>query len=83
VLKEWAKSTFIPPNKERQSRLSELTDIQRIIENEEVTQEALNREKEAYQNLHSAMRREEEHWRLKSRSLWLRVGDSNTSFFHK
>jgi hypothetical protein len=29
------------------------------------------------------MRQEEEHWRLKSRSLWLKYGDSNTSFFHK
>jgi len=29
------------------------------------------------------MRKEEEHWRLKSRSLWLKNRDSNTSFFHK
>jgi hypothetical protein len=27
VLKEWGKSTFIPPTKERQSRLSDLADI--------------------------------------------------------
>jgi hypothetical protein len=55
VLKEWDKSTFTPPNKERQSKLSELTEIQKKIENEEVTQETLIGQKEAFQNLHSAM----------------------------
>eukprot|EP00253_Pinus_taeda_P008759 PITA_08759 len=28
-------------------------------------------------------RNEEEYWRLKSRSLWLKGGDRNTSFFHR
>lgn len=29
------------------------------------------------------MRIEEEHWRLKSRALWITMGDQNTRFFHK
>jgi len=64
VLKEWDKSTFIPPNKGRKSRLSEMEDIQQKIENEEVTQEALIRENKAYHNLH---------WILKSISLTLEI----------
>jgi hypothetical protein len=28
------------------------------------------------------LKREEEEWRLKSRALWIKVGDNNTKFFH-
>jgi hypothetical protein len=30
-----------------------------------------------------SLHNEEKEWRLKSRALWLQVGDKNTSFFHK
>jgi hypothetical protein len=30
-----------------------------------------------------SLKDEETLWRMKSRSLWLKVGDKNTSFFHK
>jgi len=43
----------------------------------------LNQEKEAQKHLQHTLHREEEHWRLKSRSLWMKTGDSNSSFFHK
>ena len=32
---------------------------------------------------HKAFHEEENYWRHKSRSLWLEVGDRNTSYFHK
>ena len=36
-----------------------------------------------FQNYLRAPHNEEKEWRLKSRALWLQVGDKNTSFFHK
>jgi hypothetical protein len=47
-----------------------------------VTEDLANQEKEVQQHLQTMLHREEEHWRLKSRNLWIKVGDSNTSFFH-
>ena len=43
----------------------------------------LEKEQKAQFNSFRAFRREEEYWRLNSRSTWLKVGDWNTSFFHK
>ena len=40
-------------------------------------------EAETNRKLPSINRAEEEHWRLKSKSLWLQAGDMNTSCFHK
>ena len=48
-----------------------------------VTQKLWNQEVDLQKVLHRACREEEEYWRQKSRSLWLLVGDKNTSFFHK
>jgi hypothetical protein len=82
-LKDWVKSSFIPPHRERLEKEEKLASIQQRLEEEEVTEALLNQEKEANQQLHHSLCREEEHWRLKSRSLWLKAGDSNTSFFHR
>jgi hypothetical protein len=48
-----------------------------------VTPAKLNDEVELQKKLHKALKKEEEYWRVKSRSLWLQAGDKNTSFFHK
>jgi hypothetical protein len=82
-LKEWVKNSFIPPQQEKKEKIEQLRRVQHQIEIEMVTETLLNQEKEAQQHLQHTLRREEEHWRLKSRSLWIKAGDSNTSFFHK
>ena len=48
-----------------------------------VTLELLNTELDLQKALHKALRREEEYWRVKARSLWLQAGDKNIYFFHK
>lgn len=47
-----------------------------------ITPKILNKEAALQRNTHHSFRQEEEFWRLKSRSLWLKAGDRNTSFFH-
>ena len=43
----------------------------------------LEKEQKAQFNSFRVFRQEEEYWRLKSRSTWMKAGDRNTSFFHK
>ena len=53
------------------------------MEDSEITPALLEKEQQAQFNSCSAFRQEEEYWRLKSRSTWLKEGDRNTSFCHK
>jgi len=40
-------------------------------------------EHKTFLNLQKYLRVEEEHWCLKSQSIWLQVGENNTKFFHR
>ena len=53
------------------------------MEESEITPAMLENEQKVEFNSFRAFRQEEEFWRLKSRSLWMKSGDWNTSFFHK
>lgn len=51
-------------------------------ENREEGKQDYLREKEIFWEIYRENKKEEEEARLKSRSLWLKAGDKNTSFFH-
>lgn len=43
----------------------------------------ISREKTLKEELNEILKREEIHWRQKSREIWLKEGDKNTKFFHR
>ena len=53
------------------------------LENKDISNSDLAKEQEAQVKTYQSYRQEEEYWRLKSRSLWLKDGDRNTSVFHR
>ncbi|MCY6488191.1 hypothetical protein, partial [Actinobacillus pleuropneumoniae] len=59
----------------------ELEKIQTNMDNGEETREMQTKENDLYWEIYQSNQREEEIWRIKSRSLWIQVGDKNTTFF--
>ena len=68
---------------ERKRTQKALERHQLILEESPVTPALLTREAELQREYHKACREEETYWRVKSRTLWLQAGDTNTTFFHK
>ena len=83
ALKDWVKHSQKNPINERREALQKLEKIQLEMEETEITPALLEKEQKAQLNSFQDFRREEEYWRLKSRSTSLKAGDQNTSFFHK
>ena len=83
ALNNWAKKSLNSPISSRQNHVRELADIQLKMEYVEITKVQMSLEQYSQiKNFHS-FRQEEEYLRLKSRSLWLLVGDKNFEFFHR
>lgn len=83
ALKEWLRKLPNPSSQQRKDEVQQLETLQIGMESLHITPEILNKEVAYRRNIHQAFRREEEYWRLKSCSLWLKAGDRNTSFFHR
>lgn len=56
--------------------------LQVNLENKEDIKELQSKEKYLRWEIYQTNRKEEESWRIKSWSLWIQVGDRNTTFFH-
>jgi ribonuclease HI/exonuclease III len=83
ALKEWIKNPVPTPINTRKEAVYNLETLQTEMESKEITAELLEQEIKAQSSTYRSLRKEEEYWRIKSRSLWLKAGDRNTSFFHR
>ena len=53
------------------------------MDTSDITKEYFIQERDLVKEIHRLHHKEEEKWRLKSRSLWLQAGHQNTKFFHQ
>eukprot|EP00253_Pinus_taeda_P022852 PITA_22852 len=83
ALKEWIRKPAPNPSSQRKEIVQTLEALQFEMESREITTSLLDKEVKIQCSLFRSFRAEEEHWRIKSRSLWLKAGDRNTTFFHR
>ena len=82
AIKQWARDFAAEKEKRKIDLQRKLTEWNQEKEKAQDTEEDLKKENELYMELYKQNRAEEEEQRQKSRCLWLKSGDKNTSFFH-
>eukprot|EP00253_Pinus_taeda_P036029 PITA_36029 len=83
ALKEWIRKAANNPTSQRKEATNQLEEIQFGLEEKDISTMDLDKEKYAQRKAYNTFRNEEEYWQLKSRSLWLKAGDRNTTYFHR
>ena len=73
----------MPSSHQSNGKNKNLEEVQEEIKIIEVQQTNVILEQEAHREYICALSKEESMWRLNSRSLWIQVGDKNTTFFHR
>ena len=83
ALKEWVKNPINTPISHRKENIQTLENLQTDLERKDITHADLEKEQTSQAKAFLSFWQEEEFLRLKSRSLWLKLGDRNSSYFHR